>query len=349
MDISSPSLSSAISIGTAEMRPLSPHKPVVKDIAGSAIASRSAAELLEAHRLPSPDLPDPWPVSPMSQDTMHHLRRPHQTTEKRRSIIDPATVRLSFVGSVTDLSQPLAMPLEQGFQKLYRLYEQNSPASPPLPHKVQITDIPLNTIADSLETHIQEQNDALQDCAENIEKLNLTNDRTKKDLVSLEFQYCLARQEANMRSMTADDTKLRLEWMRDEIARVNAEKEQAIQESLDQKKENGRLRKEVVDMLDTMQENQRLKQINLIQEQRQRGLQQELAEVKRKLDEAEFGLRTVPSPIQKLFAKMLVPARGVAAEQEKVLIPGTALEVRMNEKEDAVPPADVPLPGQQYY
>lgn len=152
-----------------------------------------------------------------------------------------------------------------------------------------------------------------------------------------------------MRSMTADDTKLRLEWMRDEIARVNAEKEQAIQESLDQKKENGRLRKEVVDMLDTMQENQRLKQINLIQEQRQRGLQQELAEVKRKLDEAEFGLRTVPSPIQKLFAKMLVPARGVAAEQEKVLIPGTALEVRMNEKEDAVPPADVPLPGQQYY
>lgn len=87
------------------------------------MASRSTAELLEAHRLPSLEMPDPLPVSAMSQDTMHHLRR-LDTTEKRKSIIDPSSIRLSFAGSITDFSRAPTMPLEQGFQKLYKLYER---------------------------------------------------------------------------------------------------------------------------------------------------------------------------------------------------------------------------------
>ncbi|KAK5092133.1 hypothetical protein LTR70_005738 [Exophiala xenobiotica] len=310
MATSSSSFSSAISVGTAEIRPLSPSKPLVTNIAGSAKTSRSTAELLEQHRLPSPPrLPDLSPLSPISQDTMHHLRRPPEVNEKRKSIIDPSTVRLSFVGSITDLSQPMAMPLELGFQKLYKLYEQSTPTAAPLPHEVQITEIPLDTIAEHLETHIEEQNNALQDCAENIQKLNSTNDKTRQELVSLEFQYCLARQEANMRAMTANDTRLRLEWMRNEIARINTEKESALRESSVQKEANDRLRKELADMQDARQENQRLKHANLVQEQKQRHLQHELAKVKRRLDDTQFALRSVPSPIQKLCARMLVPEK----------------------------------------
>jgi len=125
MATSNSSFGSAISVGTAEMRPLSPRKPLVTNISGPAMTAQSAAELLEQHRLPSPPrFQDSLPVSPMSQHTVHHLRCPPEPGEERRSIIDPSTVRLSFVGSITDLSQPLAMPLETGFQKLYKLYEQ---------------------------------------------------------------------------------------------------------------------------------------------------------------------------------------------------------------------------------
>jgi len=188
--------------------------------------------------------------------------------------------------------------------------ERSTPTSAPLPHEVQITEIPLHIIADHLETYIKEQDDALQDYAENIQKLTVANDKAKQELVCLEFEYCLARQQANIQAMTSDDTRLRLEWIRDEIARVNAEKEKALQENVDHKKENGKMRDELTDTVKAIRENKDLKQINLIHEQRLREMQQELGEVTRRLDEARFALCTVPSSVQKLCAKILVPDSG---------------------------------------
>jgi len=205
---------------------------------------------------------------------------------------------------------------------------RSTPTAGPLPHEVQITDIPLDTIADHLETHIEEQSNALQDCADNIQKLNLTNDKTRQDLVSLEFQYCLARQEANMRAMTSNDTRLRVGWMQGEITRINAEKESALRETLDQKKANERLRKELADMQDARQENQRLKHASLIHEQKQRQMQHELAKVKRRLNDTQFALRSIPSPIQKLCARMLVPEKGKPLMKEK----SQASEDKQNEQ-----------------
>lgn len=232
---------------------------------------------------------------------------------------------------------------------LHRLTEYRStPTAAPLPHEVQITEIPLNTIAEQLEAHIQEQNDALQDCAENIHKLHLTNDQTKQDLINLEFEYCLARQQANLRAMTSDDTRLRLQWMRDEIARVNDEKEQALQENLDHIQEIKRLRKTLIDMIDTRYEHEKLKHLHSVHEQNRRDLEQELAEVKRKLDDSQFALKTVQLPIQKLFSKMLVPEKDKVPVKEKLLIPENTENEEVQEKENMGQPVEMPLPRSPY-
>lgn len=156
--------------------------------------------------------------------------------------------------------------------------------------------------------------------------------------------------------MTSNDTRLRLEWMRNEIARINAEKESALRESLDQKKANDRLRKELADMQDARQENQTLKHANLMQEQKQRHLQHELAKVKRRLDDTQFALRSVPSPIQKLCVRMLVPEKDKSFVKEKTVNSkdkendgaGETENTREHENlkgyERAVPTANMPLP-----
>lgn len=120
------------------------------------VTSHSSADILEFHRLPSPEIPfldtvpecvddleyDPYnaipsqlstrqKASPLAEDVaqqqthyMQHMSHREEQTEqrKRRSIIDPSSIKLSFAGSVTSLEAPLL--LEEGFQKLYRLYEQ---------------------------------------------------------------------------------------------------------------------------------------------------------------------------------------------------------------------------------
>lgn len=51
------------------------------------------------------------------------LNGPPVLSEKRESIIDPASVRVSYTGDVSDIGRP-ARPLEEGLQALYNLYEE---------------------------------------------------------------------------------------------------------------------------------------------------------------------------------------------------------------------------------
>lgn len=148
---------------------------------------------------------------------------------------------------------------------------------------------------------------ALDECTANIENLNQTHDRTKKELITLEFQYCLARQEANMCSMSADDFRLRLEWQMEEIARVNAEKEAALAANLAYSKDRTLLRKELDHLADLKTENQKLKQVNRSHEKRQKELDRQLEEARKCLDKAEYSLQSVPGLIQKFCTRVLVP------------------------------------------
>lgn len=163
------------------------------------------------------------------------------------------------------------------------------------------------TIADSLEAQIKEQNHALEKCADNIAALNHTATRTQQDMISLELQYSLTRQEANMRAMAPEDVRLRLKWLKEEIARVNVDKENLIRHNVDSEKDRDRLRKELVDMLEIRQDNQKLKQINLQLGLTQKEMQKQLDSSNERLEELRFALQSVPSPIRKMCAKILVP------------------------------------------
>lgn len=314
-------------MAAAQARSALPHESVVADGTTPAAAFQTRV-LWESHRPDSPSRLSTIPASPRSQDTIESLHHTPPLDQNRKSIIDPTTIRLSFVGSISDLSQPLATPLLQGLQKLYQLYQDHAPSPTPLPYDVQITDVPLTTIAESLESHIQEQNSILRDCAEDVRRLNLAHDKAKQDLVDLELRYSIAREEAGLRSMTTDDFRQRFEWMRDEIGRVNAEKETALQENIDQMREKDRLRKELVDVLDVRLEIQKLKEANLIHEHKQNKLKRELEVTKRKLKETEFALRSVPSPIQKICAKVLV------SDQDK----GKAKKTPSSTEQEVSPP-----------
>lgn len=123
-----------LSVGTADEQPIVKHQAHVIDNAGIA-TPRPLNTSMDQHTLPSPNFSRLSPLRPFSRrsenarprpistGTMEDLRRPTQNV-KRRSIIDPATVRLSFTGSISDLGSPLALPLEEGLQKLYKLYNE---------------------------------------------------------------------------------------------------------------------------------------------------------------------------------------------------------------------------------
>lgn len=138
-----------ISVGTAEARALSTHKAVLVDNPktprsicskpwGSQDLTGKESILQESptRKLPEIPLPDVstmrpppgfstrTPLSPASPDTMNDLRRRPESSAKRLSIIDPSTVRLSFTGSISDISTPITVPLEEGLQKLYQVYEK---------------------------------------------------------------------------------------------------------------------------------------------------------------------------------------------------------------------------------
>ena len=108
----SSSFGSFISMGTAEARPLSSHRPYVVEHGDLSVPSPPGLSQSNAFERPF--------LRAESQDTTEHLRR--QSQPKRQSIIDPASIRLSFAGSVSEF--PHAMPLEEGLRKLYKLYEQ---------------------------------------------------------------------------------------------------------------------------------------------------------------------------------------------------------------------------------
>lgn len=168
---------------------------------------------------------------------------------------------------------------------------------------------------------------ALTDCAANIENLNLTNDKTKKDLVNLEFAYCLARQEANICHMSTDDFRLRLAWQKEEIARVNNEKEVALAANLAYAKEITRVRKELNGVAGVREENKKLKQVNKTHEEKLEELQGQLDEVRKCLDDARFALKSVPAPIQKLCGKVLVPQDGKPLENGVIHGPEKVVEI----------------------
>ena len=106
-------------MGTAEARPFSSHKPHVVEHGDLSVPSPPGLSQANAFERPF--------LRAESQDTMDHLRRHSNPNAKRQSIIDPASIRLSFIGSVSEF--PHAMPLEEGLQKLYKLYEEYVAAS----------------------------------------------------------------------------------------------------------------------------------------------------------------------------------------------------------------------------
>lgn len=185
------SLSSFISIGTAEMKPMTPMNPTplppenenegriypfpattetATGIATTATMKQdpTLAELIDMHRHRLPPISvvssrSPSPEverrvqreqSEQSLDTMGHLKEKRRESEieiehendttketiienqnehahetdteaqnNRRSIIAPSTVKVSLLGT---MSEPgvAALPLEEGLQKLYRLYQE---------------------------------------------------------------------------------------------------------------------------------------------------------------------------------------------------------------------------------
>lgn len=146
----SPAPGSIISLGTAEARSMyAPRpRPMLVDYSNRAsrsmpttpmdidsLASPAKSEARSPGRVlpevpelrPPPGLFDLPPPSPASRDTLFDLRQRSGSGVKRRSIIDPTSVRLSFTGSVSDLSSPAGFPVEEGLQRLYEVYEQYVP------------------------------------------------------------------------------------------------------------------------------------------------------------------------------------------------------------------------------
>lgn len=129
-DDDSSSLSSFISIGTAELRPISRLNSSDNDIVALPIPIAAATttrpnqtlpELIDLHTLhPAPALV--YRSSCPSLDTMQHLKENRGKNENRNSIIAPSSVKISFAGNLTDM--PVVLPLEEGLQKLYKLYQE---------------------------------------------------------------------------------------------------------------------------------------------------------------------------------------------------------------------------------
>ena len=131
--------------------------------------------------------------------------------------------------------------------------------------------------------------------------------------------------------MSSDDACLRVEWMRDEIVRVNGEKEKALRECLYQQAENDQLRSQLAATMNTRSETRQLKETNLMQEQKLQELEQQLTDIKLQLDDTQFALWSVPSPIQKLCARMLVP------EKTKPLVKGKMRRSKGKENQETCP------------
>lgn len=118
-------------VDNAGTRPVTPHNEMQQHTLPSPYSNEQGTS--PGLQLPSPGLlrqhdtihspnfsrPSPLRSRPLSTGTIEDLRRPQP---KRRSIIDPATVRLSFAGSVSEIGS--ALPLEEGLQKLYNLYNE---------------------------------------------------------------------------------------------------------------------------------------------------------------------------------------------------------------------------------
>lgn len=176
-----------------------------------------------------------------------------------------------------------------------------------LPRAVQITEVPFTTIADCLQTRFQEQQDAIIDCAGQMKLTANKLEATKQELVHMENLYALAVQEANLKALSSDELRLRLEWHKDEIARINFEKEHAMKQLWEQKRESTMLYRDLETMSDFIEENSALKERNAQLEQRQYELEKTVADLRMQVETSKFVLKSVPSPIQKMCYKLLVP------------------------------------------
>lgn len=122
----------------------------------------------------------------------------------------------------------------------------------------------------------------------------------------MEMQYCQVQQAANLRAMAPDDILHRLEWQKQEIIRINTEKEAAIQANEDRKKERDLLQKDLDSLMEVKMENQTLKQLNNTLRKKKLGAEKELEETRTRLELAQFALSSIPGPLQKLCGKVLV-------------------------------------------
>lgn len=127
--------------------------------------------------------------------------------------------------------------------------------------------------------------------------------------------------------MSTDDFRLRLAWQKEEIARVNNEKEVALAANLAYAKEITRVRKELNGVAGVREENKKLKQVNKTHEEKLEELQGQLDEVRKCLDDARFALKSVPAPIQKLCGKVLVPQDGKPLENGVIHGPEKVVEI----------------------
>lgn len=185
-----------------------------------------------------------------------------------------------------------------------------------LPRAVQITEIPFTTIADSLQTRFQEQHEAIIDCAGQMKLTANKLEQTKQELIHMENLYSMAVQEANLKALSSDELRLRLLWHKDEIARINFEKEHAIRQLGEEKRASTILYQDLLALRDFVEENGALKERNLELEKRQYELEKTVAELRLQVETSKFVLKSVPSPMRKVCYKLLVPKDAKKGEED---------------------------------
>lgn len=159
----------------------------------------------------------------------------------------------------------------------------------------------------------------------------------------MECLYSVAVQEANRRALSSDELHLRLEWQKEEITRIDAEKEDALKKVEQQKGENTRLQGEVDTLNDFVEENEMLRQKNGELERRQRYLEGKVEEMRARVERSVHVLRSVPSPVQKMCARLLVPREGQYGEYKRRKDKGR------DRKRSGYLIDDAPLPPLQFY
>lgn len=171
------------------------------------------------------------------------------------------------------------------------------------------------TIADRLERQLQDQHNALEQCGDNLATLGDTISLARRDLRNLELHYCLARQEANMRAMTPREARLRIEWLQEEIVKINTDKEVLFQQHRDFSTENEQLKERLTEMKKVQKENDNLRQLNTQHQVDNSKMKEELAEVNDKLKDLQLIFQSMPSTLRKLWMRNRVLSNSEAGQE----------------------------------